>query len=43
MYPNATRQYPIPYGDSHVGENKSNLTRDQMRNTFITDFGVQRY
>jgi hypothetical protein len=43
VYPNATRQYPIPGGDSHVGENKSNLTRDQLRNTFITEFGVPRY
>lgn len=43
VYPNATRQYPIRVGDSHVGENKSNLTRDQLRNTFVNEFGVPRY
>ncbi len=40
VYPNATRQYPINRGDSHVGENKSNLTRDQLRNAFVNVFAV---
>lgn len=42
VYPNATRQYPIPFGDSHVGENKSNFTRDMLRATFDSEYSVPR-
>lgn len=31
IYPNATQNYQIPKGDSHVGETKSDLTRRELR------------
>ena len=31
IYPNATKNFEIPKGDSHVGETKSNLTREKLR------------
>ncbi len=42
LYPNATRQYPISKGDSHLGENKSDLTRGVLRTTLDTEFRVPR-
>jgi hypothetical protein len=31
IYPNATKNFEIPKGDSHVGETKSSLTREKLR------------
>lgn len=42
VYPNASRQYPISSGDSHVGETKSDKTRDRLVSTLTSDFAVPR-
>lgn len=42
VYPGANRQYPINNGDSHVGETKSDKTRDQLFVSLDVWFGVPR-
>jgi pimeloyl-ACP methyl ester carboxylesterase len=42
VYPNANSQYPINSGDSHVGETKSDKTRDRLVTTLSADFAVPR-
>ncbi|HEX5725099.1 MAG TPA: alpha/beta hydrolase [Longimicrobiaceae bacterium] len=42
VYPNANRQYPINGGDSHVGETKSDKTRDRLITTLDGEFAVPR-
>jgi hypothetical protein len=40
IYPNAMQNYNIPKGDSHVGETKSNKTRDMLRLGLRDNLGV---
>ncbi len=41
VYPNAFEQFPISGGDSHVGEGKSNHTRDRLNFILRNRFGVK--